>query len=156
MGLTTWKNAPAGPIRKGDVGIAKNYLTHEELAALNRVVTMYLDYAEDQAVRRQPVHMADWVRKLDAFLEFNERNILSHAGRVSADMAKQHAEQEFAKHEATLRIREAAEPTSDFDKAVERIKRLEQQPPMAKRPPSKQVKKAARKRPGRRGRSDES
>jgi hypothetical protein len=71
-------------------------------------------------------------------------------------MAKQHAEQEFAKHEATLRIREAAEPTSDFDKAVERIKRLEQQPPTAKRPPSKRAKKAKRKRPGRGGRSDES
>jgi hypothetical protein len=156
MGLTTWKNAPAGPIRRADVGVAKNYLTHEEIAALNRVVTMYLDYAEDQAVRQRPMHMADWVQKLDAFLEFNERNILSHAGRVSADMAKQHAEHEFAKREATLRIREAAEPTSDFDKAVERIKRLEQQPPTAKRPPSKRVKKAARKRPGRGGRSDES
>ena len=156
MGLTTWKNAPAGPIRKADVGIAKNYLTHEEMAALNRVVTMYLDYAEDQAVRQQPMHMADWVRKLDAFLEFNERNILSHAGRVSADMAKQHAEQEFAKHEETLRIREATEPTSDFDKAVERIKRLEQQPPPAKQPPSKRAKESAQKRAGRRRRDDES
>ena len=156
MGLTTWKNAPAGPIRKADVGIAKNYLTHEEMAALNRVVTMYLDYAEDQAVRQQPMHMADWVRKLDAFLEFNERNILSHAGRVSADMAKQHAEQEFAKHEETLRIREATEPTSDFDKAVERIKRLEQPPPPAKQPPSKRAKESAQKRAGRRRRDDES
>ena len=156
MGLTTWKNAPAGPIRKADVGIAKNYLTHEEMASLNRVVTMYLDYAEDQAVRQQPMHMADWIRKLDAFLEFNERNILSHAGRVSADMAKQYAEQQFAKHEKTLRIHEATEPTSDFDKAVERIKRLEQQPPPAKRPPSKRAKKSARKRPGRRRRDDES
>lgn len=156
MGLTTWKNAPAGPIRKADIGVAKNYLTHDEMVALNRVVTMYLDYAEDQAVRQRPMHMADWVRKLDAFLEFNERNILSHAGRVTAEIARQHAEQEFAKHEATLRIREAAEPTSDFDKAVERIKRLKQQPPMAKRPPSKRAKKAKRKRSGRRGRSDES
>ena len=156
MGLTTWKNAPAGPIRKTDVGVAKNYLTHEEMTALNRVVTMYLDYAEDQAVRQQPMHMADWVRKLDAFLEFNERNILSHAGRVSADIAKQHAEQEFAKHEKTLRIHEATEPTSDFDKAVERIKRLEQQPPPAKQPPSKRAKKAARKRPGQRRRDEES
>ncbi len=156
MGLTTWKNAPAGPIRKADIGVAKNYLTHDEMVALNRVVTMYLDYAEDQAVRQRPMHMADWVRKLDAFLEFNERNILSHAGRVTAEIARQHAEQEFAKHEATLRIREAAEPTSDFDKAVERIKRLKQQPPTAKRPPSKPAKKATRKRPGRRGQSDES
>ena len=147
MGLKTWKNAPAGPIRKADVGIAKNYLTHEEMTALNRVVTMYLDYAEDPAMRQRPMHMADWVKKLDAFLEFNERNILTHAGRVSADMARQHAEQEFAKHEAALRIREATEPTSDFDKAVERIKRLEQQPPAAKRPAAKPSKKAAKKKP---------
>lgn len=66
MGLKTWKNAPAGPIRKADVGFAKNYLTHEEMTALNRVVTMYLDYAEDQAMRQRPMHMADWVKKLDA------------------------------------------------------------------------------------------
>jgi hypothetical protein len=148
MGLTTWKNAPAGPIRKADVGIAKNYLTHEEMAALNRVVTMYLDYAEDQAMRQRPMHMADWVTKLDGFLEFNERNILTHAGRVSADMARQHAEQGFAKHEAALRVREATEPTSDFDKAVERIKRLEQQPTAAKRPTGKPFKKAAKKKRG--------
>jgi hypothetical protein len=150
LGLTTWKNAPAGPIRKADVGIAKNYLTHEEMAALNRVVTMYLDYAEDQAMRQRPMHMTDWVTKLDGFLEFNERNILTHAGKVSALMARQHAEREFAKHEAALRIREATEPTSDFDKAVERIKRLEQQPPAEKRPAAKPSKKAAKKKRGRR------
>jgi hypothetical protein len=150
MGLTTWKNAPAGAIRKADVGIAKNYLTHEEMTALNRVVTMYLDFAEDQAMRQRPMHMADWVKKLDAFLEFNERNILTHAGKVSALMARQHAEREFAKHESALRIREATEPTSDFDKAVERIKGLEQQPPDAKRPASKPSKKAAKKKRGRR------
>lgn len=148
LGLTTWKNAPAGPIRKADVGIAKNYLTHEEMTALNRVVTMYLDYAEDQAIRQRSMHMADWVKKLDAFLEFNERNILTHAGKVSALMARQHAEGEFAKHEAALRIREATEPTSDFDKAVERIKRLEQQSPAAKRPAAKPSKKAAKKKRG--------
>jgi hypothetical protein len=150
MGLTTWKNAPTGAIRKADVGIAKNYLTHEEMTALNRVVTMYLDYAEDQAMRQRPMHMADWVTKLDAFLEFNERNILTHSGRVSADLARHHAEQEFAKHEAALRIREATEPTSDFDKAVDRIKRLEQKPPAAKRPAAKPAKKAAKKKRGRR------
>lgn len=150
MGLTTWKNAPAGPIRKADVAIAKNYLTREEMTALNRVVTMYLDYAEDQATRQRPMHMADWVSKLDAFLEFNERNILTHAGKVSASMARQHAEQELARHEAAIRIREATEPTSDFDRAVERIKRLEQQPPAAKRPAANPSKKAAKKKPGRR------
>ena len=109
---------------------------------------MYLDYAEDQAMRQRPMHMADWVTKLDGFLEFNERNILTHAGRVSADMARQHAEQGFAKHEAALRVREATEPTSDFDKAVERIKRLEQQPTAAKRPTGKPFKKAAKKKRG--------
>jgi hypothetical protein len=83
-------------------------------------------------------------------LEFNERNILTHSGRVSADLARQHAEQEFAKHEAVLRIREATEATSDFDKAVDRIKRLEQKPPAAKRPAAKPAKKAAKKKRGRR------
>lgn len=150
MGLTTWRNSPTGAIRKADVGIAKNYLTHEELAALNRVVTMYLDYAEDQAVRQQPMHMADWVKKLDGFLAFNERNVLTHAGKVSAEMARQHAEEEFAKHEVALRIREATEPTSDFDKAVEQIRRLEQKPPAAKRQAAKPAKKAAKKKRGRR------
>ncbi len=75
MGLTTWKNAPYGPIRKTDVTVAKNYLTEEEIRELNRIVTMYLDYAEDQARRRKPMYMKDWVEKLDAFLRFNERNI---------------------------------------------------------------------------------
>jgi len=124
MGLTTWKNAPGGPIRKADVGVAKNYLDAKELDALNRIVTMYLDYAEEQAKNKRPMHMADWIKKLDGFLQFNERNILTHAGKVSADMARDHAEREFAKHEQALRLREATEPTSDFDKAVEQVKQL--------------------------------
>jgi hypothetical protein len=118
MGLTTWKNAPAGPIRRTDVTVAKNYLTREEIDALERVVVMYLDYAEDQARRQQPMHMADWVAKLDRFLVFNDRDILTHAGSVSADMARDHAEKEFVKREAAERIREATEPSSDFDRAV--------------------------------------
>jgi len=156
IGLTTWKNAPAGPIRKVDVSIAKNYLSPKEMEALHRVVTMYLDYAEDQAMRQRPMHMADWVTKLDGFLAFNERNVLTHAGKVSAEMARQHAESQFAKHEAAIRIREATEPTSDFDKAVERIKRLEQQSPAAKRPASKPSKKVAKKKRGRRRRDGDS
>ncbi len=124
LGLTTWKNAPGGPIRKQDIGVAKNYLTDEELEALNRVVTMYLDYAEDQAQRQNPMHMADWITKLDAFLQFNERNVLSHAGSVSAEFARGHAEAEFAKFEEARRIRDAREPVSDFDRAMERVKRL--------------------------------
>jgi hypothetical protein len=116
MGLTNWKNSPDGPIRKSDVAIAKNYLNEEELQALNRVVTMYLDYAEDQALSRKQMHMADWVKKLDGFLQFNEKNILTHAGKISHQMALEHAEKEFNKHEANQRLIEATEPTSDFDK----------------------------------------
>jgi len=125
MGLTTWKNAPHGPIRKTDVTIARNSLTQEEIRELNRIVTMYLDYAEDQARRRKPMHMADWVNKLDAFLQFNERNILTHAGKISHDLAQEHAQREFEKFEAERRRLEAATPSSDFDKAVEEVKRIE-------------------------------
>lgn len=124
MGMRTWKNAPHGPIRKSDVGIAKNYLNEEELSELNRVVTMYLDYAEDQAHKRRPMAMADWVVKLDAFLEFNERNILKNAGRVSHELALEHANAEFDKYKANLRHLEAAQPVSDFDQVVEEAKRL--------------------------------
>lgn len=85
MGLTTWKNSPHGPIRKPDVSVAKNYLNEEELTALNRTVTMYLDYAEDQAQSRKPMYMADWVKKLNGFLQFNEKNILTHAGQTTWD-----------------------------------------------------------------------
>lgn len=121
MGLTNWKNSPHGPIRKQDVTIAKNYLTQEELTALNRIVSMYLDYAEDQAQNRQPMYMADWVKKLDGFLQFNEKNILTHAGKVSHKMAQDHAEKEFIKHDSERRQLEASQPTSDFDKLVARV-----------------------------------
>ncbi|MCP9448029.1 MAG: virulence RhuM family protein [Nitrospira sp.] len=124
MGLTTWKNAPHGAIRKADVTVAKNYLTEEEMRELNRVVTMYLDYAEDMARRHKPMHMADWVRKLDAFLQFNERNILTHAGRISQQMAEERAHLEFEKYEAEQRRLEAANPTSDFDRFVEKTAKL--------------------------------
>jgi len=125
MGLTTWKNAPGGPIRKADVRVAKNYLTQEEITELNRVVTMYLDFAEDQARRKKPMHMADWIERLDAFLQFNERNILTHAGEVSHQLAEQHAHAQFEQFDAERRRLEAAQPTSDFDQAVEEVKRLE-------------------------------
>jgi hypothetical protein len=127
MGLTSWKNSPDGPIRKADVSIAKNYLSEEELTALNRVVTMYLDYAEDQAAKRNPMHMADWVKKLDGFLQFNEKNILTNAGKISHQMALDHAEKEFEKYEEKRRAIEASEPTSDFDKLVKQL------PPVKKR-----------------------
>lgn len=118
MGLTTWKNSPHGAIRKTDVSIAKNYLSEDELSELNRVVSMYLDYAESQARKRAPMHMADWVKKLDGFLEFNEHNILTNAGKVSHQLAQEHAEKEFEKYEEQRRIKESTEAVSDFDKLV--------------------------------------
>jgi len=125
MGLTTWKNAPHGPIRRRDTEIAKNYLSEEEIRELNRVVTMYLDYAEDRARRHRPMHMADWAAKLDAFLQFNERNILDHAGTISAELGKRHAHAEFEKYDRERRRLEDRQP-SDFDQAIARVKQLEQ------------------------------
>jgi len=125
LGLTTWKNAPRSPIRRSDITIAKNYLNEEEIRELNRVVNMYLDYAEDQAQRHKPMHMADWVEKLDAFLEFNERNILTHAGRISQEMAEERAQQEFTKYENERRNLEATTKISDFDRFVEKTKDME-------------------------------
>ena len=124
MGLTTWQNAPKGRIRRSDVEVAKNYLTAEEIGSLNRIVTMYLDYAEDQARRRNPMTMAQWIERLDSFLEFNERNILTQAGSISAELAKQKADGEFKAYEARIRELEASEPTSDFDRFLEQTKRL--------------------------------
>lgn len=125
MGLATWKNAPHGPIRRTDVTVAKNYLTEKEISELNRIVTMYLDYAEDQARRRKPMYMSDWAKKLDAFLEFNERDILTNSGRISQKMAEEHASKEFEQYEAKRRRLEASTPTSDFDRFVEQSKKLE-------------------------------
>ena len=88
MGLTTWKNSPDGPIYKYDVDVAKNYLTEKELKALNKIVTMYLDYAEDQAERHIPMTMEDWKRKLDVFLHFNEREVLDNPGKLSHNDCK--------------------------------------------------------------------
>jgi len=125
MGLTTWKNAPGGPIRRSDVTVAKNYLTEAEIRELNRVVSMYLDFAEDQARRRKPMHMAEWIGRLDAFLQFSERNVLTHAGTVSHALAEERAHAEFEKYEVEQRRLEAAGAMSDFDQAVEEVKRLE-------------------------------
>lgn len=94
MGLTTWKG---DKVRKGDITVAKNYLTEKEIKSLNRIVTMYLDYAEDQAERRNPMYMKDWEEKLNAFLKFNERDILTGAGSISHEIAKELAEKEYEK-----------------------------------------------------------
>ena len=120
MGLTTWKNAPAGPVRKAGTVVAKNYLMQQELTDLNRIVTMYLDYAEDQATRHRPMHMADWIERLDAFLRFNERGILTHAGSVSAELARRKAADAFERYNARRRELERQQD-SDFDQAVKRI-----------------------------------
>ena len=117
MGLTTWKNAPSGKIIKTDVSIAKNYLHEKELKNLDRFVTMYLDYAETQAERNIPMTMKDWAGKLNAFLQFNEKDILKNAGKVTQAIAKAFAESEFEKY----RIVQDKLFESDFDKAVKKL-----------------------------------
>ena len=119
MGLTTWHNAPDGKIVKRDVSVAKNYLTLEEMDNLNRIVTMYLDYGESQAKRHIPMTMEDWANKLNAFLQFNEHEILQGSGKVTAEIAKAFAESEFEKY----RIRQDQLFKSDFDKLMEGIHR---------------------------------
>ncbi|SDZ15370.1 virulence RhuM family protein [Tindallia californiensis] len=109
MGLTTWKGEK---VRKGDITVAKNYLTEKEIKSLNRIVTMYLDYAEDQAERRNPMHMKDWEEKLNAFLKFNERDILNGAGSISHEVAKELAEKEYEKFN---KKRLSAPEKDDFD-----------------------------------------
>ena len=116
MGLTTWKNAPHGKILKPDAAIAKNYLNAKELKALDRFVTMYLDYAEDQAERNIPMTMRDWAAKLNAFLRFNARDILDHPGKVSQAVAKAFSESEFEKY----RIVQDLLFESDFDRHVKK------------------------------------
>jgi hypothetical protein len=117
MGLITWKNAPHGKILKPDVVIAKNYLNQKELNSLDRIVTMYLDYAEDQVVRKIPMTMLDWATKLNAFLKFNERDILDHPGKVSQEVAKAFAESEFEKY----RIVQDRLFESDFDRHIKKV-----------------------------------
>ncbi len=112
MGLTSWKNSPDGKIIKPDVSIAKNYLTKEELESLGRIVSAYLDLAEERAKRKIPMTMEDWAKRIDAFLEFDEREILKSAGKITAEIAKQHAETEFEKY----RIIQDQLFQSDFDK----------------------------------------
>ena len=112
MGLATWRNAPKGKILKPDVSVAKNYLTEKEIRSLDRFVTMYLDYAESQAEKSIPMTMKDWAEKLNAFLKFNEKDILEKPGKVSQDMAKAFAESEFEKY----RIGQDRVFESDFDR----------------------------------------
>lgn len=123
MGLTTWKNAPNGEIRKPDVSIAKNYLNEEELQNLNEIVTMFLDYAERQARKMQVMYMDDWVKKLDAFLRFNEEDIIHNKGKVTHEIAKAFAENEFEQYRAI----QDKTYKSDFDRFLEEASSLEYQ-----------------------------
>ena len=122
MGLTTWKRAPKGKIMLSDTVVAKNYLSKEEISHLNRIVSMYIDYAELQAVRHIPMKMADWVDKLNAFLKFSEYDILNNAGKVSHAVAEALATKEYEK----FRKIQDANYVSDFDREIEQLeKKLE-------------------------------
>jgi hypothetical protein len=120
MGLTSWKGSK---VTKTDVSVAKNYLTQDELKSLNRIVTMYLDYAESQAERRQSTTMAEWASKLDAFLQFNEHDILQDAGRISHDVAKRLAEGQYEKFAEQRRL-DGAKEVSDFDAFLAKSKQI--------------------------------
>jgi hypothetical protein len=117
MGLTNWRGAK---VRKEDVTIAKNYLNGPELAALNNLVEQYLLFAEGQAMRRVPMHMRDWIAKLNAFLTVNERAILEHAGKISHEMARELAEAEYEKFHRK-QIQQADQAGGDFDKAIKQL-----------------------------------
>lgn len=112
MGLTNWNG---NKVRKTDITIAKNYLTEKEIISLNRIVTMYLDYAEDQAERRNPMYMKDWEKKLNAFLEFNDREILNNAGKISKKVAEELAIEEYEKFNQK-RLNNSTE--DDFDRFI--------------------------------------
>ena len=120
MGLTTWKHAPSGKVLKCDIKVAKNYLEEKEISELNRIVTMYLDYAENQAKKQIPMKMTDWIKKLDAFLEFNEYKVLHNLGAVSREQANKIAEEEYR----VFRVKQDEEFKSDFDILVDSTKRI--------------------------------
>ena len=132
MGLTSWAKGQARP-RKADVAVAKNYLSADEIETLNRIVTIYLDFAELQARERKPMSMADWIKKLDQFLQISEREILTHAGSITAEAARLKAEQEYEKFQKLM----DAQPSpveQHFEEAIKKAKQLEQP---KKRPGSK-------------------
>lgn len=116
MGLTTWKNSPKGKILKSDVTIAKNYLNQAEVSKLNRLVTMFIDFAELRALNHQIMTMKDWINQMERFLNFNEQQVLRHTGKISHEIAVARAHGEFAKY----RFRQDADYISDFDEAMAR------------------------------------
>lgn len=118
MGLTTWKNSPKGKVLKSDISVAKNYLNEKEIDELNKIVNMYLDFAEKQASRQIPMNMKDWVERLDAFLQFYDYSVLKNAGSISAEIAKKLATEQYEK----FRVIQDDDYESDFDKEIKRIK----------------------------------
>ncbi len=124
MGLTTWKDAPKGKIQKFDVSVAKNYLTENEMAQLQRLVSAYLDVAEDMALREIPMTMQDWETRLNRFIAATDREILQDAGKVTAEIAQAHAESEFEKY----RIVQDRLFESDFDRVIKELPEKGDQP----------------------------
>ena len=122
MGLTTWKNSPKGKILKSDVSIAKNYLSEKEVSELNRLVELYLNFAELQAERNIPMKMNEWVEVLDGFLKINRYDILSNAGKVTHQKALEVSAEEYEK----FRITQDEKFLSDFDKELQKVKRIKQ------------------------------
>ena len=129
MGLTSWKGSI---VRKGDVSVAKNYLGADEMDELNRIVTMYLDYAELQARSRKTITMAQWEEELDAFLNFNERDLLKNAGKVSAEVVERLALERYDEFEKSRRKEEAVQADADDIEEIERFaKNIEKRSPDA-------------------------
>ena len=124
MGLTTWKNSPQGKILKSDVTIAKNYLNQVEVSQLNRLVGMFIDYAEVRALNRQVMTMKDWLKQVEKFLNYTDQQVLRHAGEISHEMAVARAHGEFEKY----RVKQDVEYISDFDKALARYLKGKDEP----------------------------
>lgn len=126
MGLTNWRGSK---LRKQDVSIAKNYLDEDELGALNNLVEQYLVFAEGQAMRRIPMHMLDWLQKLDGFLQLNDRNILDHAGKISHEMAAKHANEQYDKyHQQRLQVEAQQANEQDFDLLASQVEKQLKKP----------------------------
>ena len=116
MGLTTWKNSPKGKVLKSDVSVAKNYLNESEVSKLNRLVTMFIDFAELRALNRQVMTMTDWLAQVERFLNFTDQQVLRNAGRISHEMALAKAHEEYEK----FRVNQDRDYLSDFDQALAR------------------------------------
>ena len=124
MGLTTWKNSPQGKILKSDVTIAKNYLNQVEVSKLNRLVGMFIDYAEVRALNRQVMTMKDWLKQVEKFMNYTDQQVLRHAGEISHEMAVAKAHGEFEKY----RVKQDVDYISDFDKALARYLKGKDEP----------------------------